>query len=198
MKILILTGKFGLGHWSASLSLRQQLLQCFPRAQVEVEDLIAYALPETSDLVYKGFHWLVTRGSGLFNLYYKLTQDVRIELRPACEGLLLSRLNRLLEERCPDCLLYTSSSSALLLCCSPRCRSAGSPSRRKTLTPARASSEPRSSPQLSRRFRKFPAWKAAMAPSAAAVTSCRRGFARVSPAAKTPGRLVRQPSSART
>lgn len=93
---------------------------------------------------------------------------------------------------------WLQSSSALLLCCSPRCRSAGSPSRRKTLTPARASSEPRSSPQLSRRFRKFPAWKAAMAPSAAAVTSCRRGFARVSPAAKTPGRLVRQPSSART
>ncbi|WP_186566386.1 MGDG synthase family glycosyltransferase [Lawsonibacter celer] len=115
MKILILTGKFGLGHWSASLSLRQQLLQCFPRAQVEVEDLIAYALPETSDLVYKGFHWLVTRGSGLFNLYYKLTQDVRIELRPACEGLLLSRLNRLLEERCPDAVIATHPACAQLI-----------------------------------------------------------------------------------
>ena len=115
MKILILTGKFGLGHWSASLSLRQQLLQCFPRAQVEVEDLIAYALPETSDLVYKGFHWLVTRGSGLFNLYYKLTQDIRIELRPACEGLLLSRLNRLLEERCPDAVIATHPACAQLI-----------------------------------------------------------------------------------
>ena len=34
MKILILTGKFGLGHWSASQSLRQQLGRDFPKAEV--------------------------------------------------------------------------------------------------------------------------------------------------------------------
>ena len=31
MNILILTGKFGMGHWSASQSLRQQLLPGVPR-----------------------------------------------------------------------------------------------------------------------------------------------------------------------
>lgn len=36
MNILILTGKFGMGHWSASQSLRQQLLRAFPGAEVEV------------------------------------------------------------------------------------------------------------------------------------------------------------------
>ena len=35
MKILILTGKFGLGHWSASQSLRQQISRDFPRAETD-------------------------------------------------------------------------------------------------------------------------------------------------------------------
>ena len=45
MNILILTGKFGMGHWSAAQSLRQQLLGCRPGASVEVFDFPAYALP---------------------------------------------------------------------------------------------------------------------------------------------------------
>lgn len=45
MNILILTGKFGMGHWSASQSLRQQLLRAFPGAEVEVLDFVAEAMP---------------------------------------------------------------------------------------------------------------------------------------------------------
>ena len=45
MKILILTGKFGMGHYSAAQSLREQLGRWLPRAQTEVVDLFAYALP---------------------------------------------------------------------------------------------------------------------------------------------------------
>ena len=41
VNILILTGKFGMGHWSASQSLRQQLLRAFPGAEVEVLDFVA-------------------------------------------------------------------------------------------------------------------------------------------------------------
>ena len=44
--------------------------------------------------------------------------------------------------------------------------------------------------------RYFPASTAATAPSDAAVTSWRRGLVRTSPAANTPGRLVRQSSPA--
>ena len=63
MNILILTGKFGMGHWSASQSLRQRLLRAFPDARVEVEDFFAYAMPDASDALYKGFSLLVTLGS---------------------------------------------------------------------------------------------------------------------------------------
>ena len=68
MNILILTGKFGMGHWSASQSLRQQLLRAFPGAEVEVLDFVAEAMPNASEAMYKCFNLLVTRGSGLFNL----------------------------------------------------------------------------------------------------------------------------------
>lgn len=89
MNILIVTGKFGMGHWSASVSLRQQLLRAFPEAQVEVMDLIA-CTSHNPESMYKWFNVLVTRGSGLFNLYYKFTQNKDSDERP---------LN---EEQCPD------------------------------------------------------------------------------------------------
>ena len=85
MNILILTGKFGMGHWSASQSLRQQLLRAFPGAEVEVLDFVAEAMPNASEAMYKCFNLLVTRGSGLFNLYYKLTQDLPADARPLFE-----------------------------------------------------------------------------------------------------------------
>ena len=69
MRILILTGKFGMGHLSAANSLCQQLLRACPQNRAEVVDLVAYAMPGACQAVYKCFELLVTRGSGLFNLY---------------------------------------------------------------------------------------------------------------------------------
>lgn len=45
MKTLILTGKFGLGHWSAAQSLRQQLARTFPEGQAEVVDFLHTPCP---------------------------------------------------------------------------------------------------------------------------------------------------------
>ena len=99
MNILILTGKFGMGHWSASQSLRQQLLRAFPGAEVEVLDFVA--------AMYKCFNLLVTRGSGLFNLYYKLTQDLPADARPLFETLFLDKLEELVAARRPDAVIAT-------------------------------------------------------------------------------------------
>ena len=40
VKILILTGKFCMGHWSVSKSLAQQIQNAYPNAQVRIEDLV--------------------------------------------------------------------------------------------------------------------------------------------------------------
>lgn len=107
MKILILTGKFGMGHWSASMSLRQQLLRAFPDAQAEVLDLIAYTKPNTSEAMYRWFNLLVTRGSGLFNLYYKITQDLPSTDWQLFEEQEMDRLEELLDDRRPDAVIAT-------------------------------------------------------------------------------------------
>ena len=96
MNILILTGKFGMGHWSASQSLRQQFLREDPDAEAEVLDLIDYAMPSASDAWYKGFSLLVTHGSGLFNTYYKMTENMEGEARPPFEGHFVDKLQDLL------------------------------------------------------------------------------------------------------
>lgn len=107
MRILILTGKFGMGHWSASQSLRQQLLRAFPGAEVEVLDLVAQAMPNASDAMYKCFNLLVTRGSGLFNLYYKLTRDLPADTWTLLDDLFLDELSGLMVEKSPDAVIAT-------------------------------------------------------------------------------------------
>lgn len=107
MNILILTGKFGMGHFAAACSLRQQLLQRFPDAAVTVEDFPAYVLPNASAALYKFFDLVVTHGSHLFNTYYKLTALGHADARPPMEGLFLDKLAELLEERRPDAVIAT-------------------------------------------------------------------------------------------
>ena len=106
MNILIVTGKFGMGHWSASISLRQQLLRSFPEAQVEVMDLIAYT-SHNPESMYKWFNVLVTRGSGLFNLYYKFTQNKDSDERPLNEEQCPDRVEELFAVKRPDVVIAT-------------------------------------------------------------------------------------------
>lgn len=46
MKILILTAKFGMGHYSASHSIEQQIQQKFPNASISIVDFLNIQLPE--------------------------------------------------------------------------------------------------------------------------------------------------------
>ncbi len=107
MNILILTGKFGMGHWSAAQSLRQQLLGSHPGASVEVVDFPAYALPNFSGLLYKFFNLMVTRGRHIFNMYYRITGKGHPDAHPPFEGIFLERLTQLLSTQCPDVVIAT-------------------------------------------------------------------------------------------
>lgn len=115
MNILILTGKFGMGHWSASQSLRQQLLHNFPDAEVEVKDFLTYALPNFAETMYKGFNLVVSHGSPLFNAYYKLTSLNHPDARPPFEGVLLDKLAEMLHQYRPDAVIATHPLCAQLV-----------------------------------------------------------------------------------
>ena len=107
MKILILTGKFGLGHWSASQSLRQQLGRDFPKAEVEVLDFFAYAMPNGSEALYKAFDLLVTYGCGLFNAYYRMADRLPSDIHSPLDRPMLDKLETLLWEKRPDAVIAT-------------------------------------------------------------------------------------------
>ena len=62
VKILILTGKFGMGHLSAAQALQEQLRQAGHRA--DTVDLFEYALPGRAAAMYWWFNVLVTYGGG--------------------------------------------------------------------------------------------------------------------------------------
>lgn len=115
MNILILTGKFGMGHWVAAESLRQQLLRGFPEAAVEVVDFPAYAMPKLSKAMYKGFHLMVFHGSPVFNTYYKFTSKGKADAHPPMEILFFHRLSELLYEKKPDVVLATHPLCAQLV-----------------------------------------------------------------------------------
>ncbi len=115
MNILILTGKFGMGHWSVSQSIRQQLEHSFPGANVEIKDFLSYALPRLSEAIYKSFNLMVSHGSLLFNLYYELTAQMHPDARPPFEPLLLDKLAELLGQCRPDAVIATHPLCAQLV-----------------------------------------------------------------------------------
>lgn len=116
MNILILTGKFGMGHYSASNSLRQQLLEEDESHSVEVVDFVEYALPSTaSEAFYRFFSLLVTHGSSIFNTYYKMTENAESDARPPFEWRFLDKLEDLLEEKRPDAVIATHPLCAQLV-----------------------------------------------------------------------------------
>lgn len=107
MNILILTGKFGMGHWSASQSLRTQLLGEFPAANVEVEDFFQFALDDASEAMYKVFSLLVTRGSYLYNLYYRCTENAQSKTNGPVEAYYGEKMAELIALRRPDAVIVT-------------------------------------------------------------------------------------------
>lgn len=115
MDILILTGKFGMGHWSASLALQEQLLSTFPDAKIDVEDFFSYAIPGASETVYKMFSFLVTYGGGLYNTAYRCTADASADRVPVYALPLTDKLAELLEVRKPDVVVATHPVCAQLV-----------------------------------------------------------------------------------
>lgn len=67
MNILILTGRFGMGHMKAAETIRRELLQTGADIHVTTIDFMDYILPELSPLIYRGFGFVVSRCANLYN-----------------------------------------------------------------------------------------------------------------------------------
>lgn len=114
MNLMILTGKFGMGHWAASLSLKQQLERSLG-ARVEVVDFFSAALPELSPALYKSFQLLVTYGGGLYNFIHVLTDSAKAAMPDPLADALTARFFDLALDAQPDAVIATHPLCAQLV-----------------------------------------------------------------------------------
>lgn len=72
MRILIFTGAFGMGHYSAAEAVKEEILKEQPSATVIIIDMIEYIFPRLSKLIYKVFNLMVDKFSLIYNFFNKI------------------------------------------------------------------------------------------------------------------------------
>ncbi|HHX72257.1 MAG TPA: UDP-diphospho-muramoylpentapeptide beta-N-acetylglucosaminyltransferase [Clostridiales bacterium] len=107
MEVLIVTGRFGMGHYTVSQSIAEQINQTLPQANVKIVDLCESILPEQANLIYRTFEKIVNRSALLFNLGYKYTERFEPNVRPLLPRSFMSRLKALLLYYQPDAIICT-------------------------------------------------------------------------------------------
>ena len=110
MKALILTAKFGMGHYSAARSLKADWEKSFPGAQAVVKDILSCAMPNFSQKIYQSFELLVRRGSKLYSTFYKFSSHAEKQLNIArypIGDFLVQCARRLIRAEKPDVIIST-------------------------------------------------------------------------------------------
>lgn len=107
MNVLILTGKFGMGHYSVALTLSKQITKAFPTANIQIEDIFEYAVPNCSETIYKAFTLLVKKGSGVYNQYYKFTENRKNHSKSLFLPYFLYKLEYLINQGNPTVIVST-------------------------------------------------------------------------------------------
>lgn len=107
MKILILTAKFGMGHYSASNSIKQQIEHHFPNASISIVDFFEYSTPRVSNMIYNSFNFLINRASTCYNFFYRLSEKGDINQKPFLVDYFTLYLQKLINECQPTLIIST-------------------------------------------------------------------------------------------
>ena len=106
MKIVILTGKFGMGHIKAAEAIKEELTEQMRSANeldIEIIDWISYLTPHCAKYIYGSYSALIRRSTVFYNLHYKLSENRPVTQKPdlAC----YIRMNQLIREKQPDLII---------------------------------------------------------------------------------------------
>lgn len=107
MRILILTGKFGMGHYSAADSIKDEIIREIDGAEVELVDLVDYILPRLKTLVYSSFDIMVKRANKIYNSFYKHTVDSDYKASIPFINKLILKMDQLIYKNKPDLVIST-------------------------------------------------------------------------------------------
>lgn len=73
MNILILTGRFGMGHDSAANALYEQIDTLYNNTNIEIVDIVDYMFKNMNKPIYKTLNLMANNCSSLYNLYTSFT-----------------------------------------------------------------------------------------------------------------------------
>ena len=106
MNILILTGKFGMGHYSAAEAIKQEIEENYKEINVNIKiiDIIDYLFPTISNYVYKSFDTLVSKWANLYNFINTNNEERNIK---TFNYLFIKKLDKLFNEYNPEVVIST-------------------------------------------------------------------------------------------
>lgn len=104
MNVLILTGRFGMGHISAAQAVRDEVLAQEPNAQVKVVDFFDRVSPDFSKTMYRMFNFWTRYCPRLYNKLNAVACHVN---KLPLDKKMIARINGLLDEYKPDAVVST-------------------------------------------------------------------------------------------
>lgn len=109
MNVLILTGYFGMGHYSVAEALKQEIQLLHKDSNIEIVDIIQYIFPTHDKVIYSAFNMLVTRWSNVYNFFYKYSDKFSINIS---KSFYMKKLDKLFLNNNPDIVICTLPLSA--------------------------------------------------------------------------------------
>lgn len=104
MNILILTGRFGMGHYSAANAIKEEIESCYYDMKIDIVDIVEYLVPEISQYVYESFEVLVSKFGNIYNFFNKVMgQKCIIPLKRK----FISKIDKLIDEYSPEIIIST-------------------------------------------------------------------------------------------
>ncbi len=115
MKILILSSRFGMGHFAAAKTLADKIDKSIGDVEVCVEDVLEYAIDKQScDYIYDSYFFVVNHSGRMVKYVSKLIENEEKDIKNPFEGIMLKVLEKLIEDRKPDIIISTYSYYARL------------------------------------------------------------------------------------
>ena len=106
MKVLVLSGRFGMGHEMAANAICEQFQKIDEHVRIEKEDLLEELYPHISKLIFGGFRLMVEHCHGIYNFIYKMSGRMKVEMQPRGAAI-YKKLRRILEKEQPDVIVCT-------------------------------------------------------------------------------------------
>lgn len=104
MNVLILTGKFGMGHLSVAEALYEDIEATYKNVNVEIVDIVNYMFPTMNKTIYESFDFIASKCSSIYNIYCSFSNK---KSSVPMKHMVSKKIEKLIEETSADLVLST-------------------------------------------------------------------------------------------